>query len=54
MSTDDYCYGGHGRIAHQSYTAKEHADGRVGFQIYLPSRTAVMLYKKQTRKRGEK
>ena len=54
VSTDDYCYGGHGRIAHQSYTAKERADGRIGFQIYLPSRTAVMLYKKQNRRKGEK
>ena len=49
LSTDDYCYGGHGRIAHLSYTATTHTDGRVGFQIYLPSRTAVMLRKKQVR-----
>ena len=50
MSTDDYCYGGHGRIAHQKYMSIKHADGRVGFRIYLPSRTAVMLYKKQIRR----
>ena len=54
MSTDDYCYGGHGRIAHQSYSATTHADGRIGFQIYLPSRTAVMLRKKQTRRKEVK
>ena len=54
LSTDDYCYGGHGRIAHQSYTATTHPDGRVGFQIYLPSRTAVMLRKIQKRRKEEK
>ena len=53
LSTDDYCYGGHGRIAHQSYTATTHSDGRIGFQIYLPSRTAVMLRKKQVRAKKE-
>ncbi|MBE6942282.1 MAG: 1,4-alpha-glucan-branching enzyme [Ruminococcaceae bacterium] len=50
MSTDDYCYGGHGRVAHQTYKSIKHADGRVGFRIYLPSRTAVMFYKKQIRR----
>ena len=45
MSTDDYCYGGHGRIYHNVYTAEKQPDGRVGFQIYLPSRTAVVLKK---------
>ncbi len=51
MSTDDYCYGGQGRIYHQDYTATVQPDGRVGFQIYLPSRTAIMLRKKPGRKR---
>ena len=46
MSSDDYCYGGHGRIAHMTYTASEQPDGRTGLQIYLPSRTAIMLKKK--------
>ncbi len=50
MSTDDYCYGGHGRVAHQTYKSIKHADGRVGFQLYLPNRTAVMFYKKQIRR----
>ncbi len=43
QSTDDFCYGGHGRIAHQSYTAARQPDGRIGFQIYLPSRTALVM-----------
>ena len=54
MSTDDYCYGGHGRIAHMTYTAQTYADGRIGFQIYLPSRTAVMLRKIPKRRKEEK
>ena len=53
MSTDDYCYGGQGRIAHQSYTAAVDADGRIGFRIYVPSRTAVVLRKKMKRKKME-
>ena len=45
LSTDDYCFGGHGRIYHQSYeTIWE--DGRLGIRLYLPSRTAVVLKKK--------
>ncbi len=49
MASDDFCYGGHGRIAHQTYTATRQPDGRVGFQIYLPSRTAIMLKRKPVR-----
>ena len=49
MSSDDYCYGGHGRIFHQRYTSTVQPDGRIGFQIYLPSRTAVMLRKSRLR-----
>ncbi len=45
MSTDDYCYGGDGRIWHECYTAIRQSDGTDGFQIYLPSRTAVVLRK---------
>ncbi len=45
LSTDDYCYGGFGRIHHNVYTATKQPDGRIGFQIYLPSRTAVVLKK---------
>ena len=49
LSTDDYCYGGHGRVFHQSYTASVQPDGRIGMQIYLPSRTAIVLKKKISR-----
>ena len=44
MSTDDYCFGGQGRIYHQTY-ATETQDGKPGFKLYLPSRTAVVLKK---------
>ena len=47
MSSDDDCYGGHGRIAHQSYRAIKQIDGRSRFQIYLPSRTCLVLRKKR-------
>lgn len=43
LSTDDYCYGGYGNVAHQTYTAAKQADGTVGFRVYLPSRTAIVL-----------
>ena len=46
MSTDDYCFGGEGRIWHQRYTTIE-KDGKTGILIYLPSRTAVLLRKKK-------
>ena len=45
VSTDDFCFGGQGRIYHQSYTTVER-DGRPGILLYLPSRTAVILKKK--------
>jgi len=45
MSTDDYCFGGHGRIYHQTYTAEKQPDGRIGFKLYLPSRTAAVITK---------
>jgi len=44
MSSDDYCFGGHGRIWHQDYETVE-ADGKTGIRLYLPSRTAVVLVK---------
>ena len=46
MSTDDYCYGGQGRIWHETYSTVEQ-DGRKGILLYLPSRTAVVLKKKK-------
>ena len=45
MSTDDHCFGGHGRIWHQTYETVEE-DGRPGILLYLPSRTAMVLKKK--------
>ena len=45
MSTDDHCYGGHGRIYHQTYTTTEE-NGWTGLRLYLPCRTAVVLRKK--------
>jgi 1,4-alpha-glucan branching enzyme len=46
QSTDDWCFGGQGRIYHQSYSTEKLPDGRVGIRMYLPSRTAVVLHKK--------
>ena len=45
LSSDDFCYGGHGRIAHQRYSTVKSADGRTGILVYLPSRTAMVLQK---------
>ena len=45
MSTDDHCYGGNCNIAHQTYTATRQDDGSIGFQVYLPSRTAIVFKK---------
>ena len=50
MSTDDEAFGGHNRVAHQMYTAFRQEDGRVGFKIYIPSRTAVVFKKKPEHK----
>ena len=46
LSSDDHCFGGHGRIWHQTYTADYGSDG-LGIRLYLPSRTAVVLRKKK-------
>ena len=46
FSSDDYRFGGHGRVYHQTYKATKQADGRIGFQIYLPNRTAIVFRKK--------
>ena len=42
MSTDDFCYGGFGRVYHQAYETTEE-NGRIGIRLYLPCRTAVVL-----------
>ncbi len=39
MSTDNFCFGGHGRVYHQAYTAEG------SLQLYLPNRTAIVLKK---------
>ena len=44
MSTDDFCYGGFGRVYHQDYEAFCR-DGIWGVNIYLPARTAAVLKK---------
>ena len=43
MSTDDFQFGGQGRIHYLTYEAVEQPDGGTGFRLYLPSRTAVVL-----------
>ena len=45
LSTDDWQFGGPGRVAHMTYPASKQADGRVGFLMYLPNRSAVVLKK---------
>jgi 1,4-alpha-glucan branching enzyme len=52
MSSDDYCFGGYGRVYHMTYTATKQPDGRVGFQMYLPNRTAIMLKKLPKKKKA--
>ena len=54
LSTDDYCYGGHGRVYHQVYTATKQPDGRIGFQVYLPNRSALVLKKLPKAKKEQK
>ncbi len=44
LSTDDYCFGGQGRVWHQTYETTEE-NGVPGIRFYLPSRTAVILEK---------
>ena len=47
LSSDDYCYGGCGRVYHQRYTAQKQDNGQWGFQLYLPNRTAIVLKKER-------
>ena len=49
LSSDDYCYGGHGRVAHQIYSATIQPNGKPGILIYLPNRTAIVLKKKRSK-----
>ena len=43
MSSDDHCYGGFSRVAHQTYTAQKQENGSWAIQLYLPARTAVVM-----------
>ena len=43
MSTDDYCYGGQGRIYHQVYETKTDGQNNHYLELYLPSRTAIVM-----------
>ena len=45
FTSDDFDYGGHGRVYHQDYETHTRADGTPVLQIYLPCRTAVVLQK---------
>ena len=47
FSSDDYQFGGHGRVYHQTYTATKQENGKPGFRIYLPNRTAIVLRKRK-------
>ena len=42
MSTDDFCFGGFGRIYHQRYTTVMD-NGAPGIKLYIPSRTGIVL-----------
>ncbi len=46
LSGDDPAFGGFGRAdTHYRYTAAPRADGQIGFQCYLPQRTALVFKK---------
>ncbi len=45
MSSDDYAYGGFGRVYHQTYEAVKMDNGKWGFQVFLPNRTAIVFHK---------
>ena len=52
MSTESAKYGGDERVSLTcTYKAQELPDGRYGFQIYLPSRSAICLKRKKVRGR---
>ena len=52
FSTDEYRYGGEGRLSLiEEYNTQKLSDGSNGFQIYIPSRTAICLKLVKTRKK---
>ena len=46
FSTDDFCFGGQGRIHHNCYETKVNANGTPYLELYLPARTAIVLDEK--------
>ncbi len=51
LSSDDWCYGGYGRVAHAvEYEAIKNEKGEYVLPIYLPTRTAICLVKKTKNK----
>ncbi len=46
LSTDDFAYGGQGRIHHEAYATKTDEYGTPYLELYLPSRTALVLDEK--------
>ena len=51
LSTDDYCFGGWGRIWHMTYTTQLDEDGKPYFLMYLPSRTAAVFKRLPAKKK---
>ena len=48
LSSDDGVFGGYERVDNNyQYVAKATKDGRIGFQCYLPSRSAIVLKKSE-------
>ena len=43
MSTDDFCYGGYGRIGRDPVSAFTPGEKESTVRLYLPARTAVVL-----------
>ena len=50
FTTDDWCYGGYGQIAHGAYPAQVDEEGASTVNLYLPARTAVVLKEGARRK----
>lgn len=43
FSTDDFDFGGHGRVAHQSYETQEVDKFCSKFLLYIPNRSAIVF-----------
>jgi hypothetical protein len=42
LCSDDFCFGGDGRVAHMDYASRR-MWGKARVSLYLPARTAVVL-----------